>query len=62
MTEETAKTNAEILIEAGALDPDDLSDEHRKVVDEEFGPDEMETLIKMSKKLKKKPHGSSAAF
>ncbi|MEM7613400.1 MAG: hypothetical protein AAF813_02475 [Pseudomonadota bacterium] len=61
-TPETGKTNADVLIEAGALDPEDLSEDHRKVVNEEFSPEEMETLIKMSKKLKKKPHASSAAF
>lgn len=56
------KTNVETLIEAGALDPNDISDEHAKIVNNEFGAEEMDTLIKMSKVLKKEPHKSSAAF
>ena len=56
------KSNVETLIDAGALDPDDISDEHAKIVNEEFAPEEMDTLIKMSKKLKKAPHKSTAAF
>jgi hypothetical protein len=56
------KTNVDILIEAGALDPNDLSDDHREIVNSQFSPEEMQTLIKMSKTLKKAPHRSSAAF
>jgi hypothetical protein len=57
-----SKTNVDLLIEAGALDPNDISDEHKAIVNNDFSPEEMQTLIKMSKKLKKAPHKSSAAF
>ncbi|MEM6823721.1 MAG: hypothetical protein AAF566_01305 [Pseudomonadota bacterium] len=59
---EDGKSNVERLIEAGALDPEDLTDEHADIVNTMFEPEEMETLVKMSKHLKKAPHRSSAAF
>lgn len=56
------KTNAQVLIEAGALDPDDLDAEHEEILNNEFTREEMDTLIKMQQRIKKQKLGSGAAF
>lgn len=56
------KTNVDVLIEKGALDPDDISEEHARIINEEFAPEEMDTLVKMSQRIKKQKLGSGAAF
>lgn len=56
------KSNVDLLIEKGALDENDLTDEHARIINEEFEPQEMDTLVKMQQKIKKQKLGSGAAF
>lgn len=56
------KSNVDLLIDKGALDPNDLTDEHAKIINEEFEPEEMDTLVKMQQRIKKQKLGSGAAF
>jgi hypothetical protein len=56
------KSNVDLLIDKGALDPDDLTEEHARIINEEFEPAEMDTLVKMQQKIKKQKLGSGAAF
>jgi len=56
------KTNVQLLIEKGALDPNDITEAHAKSLNEDFDASEMDTIVKMSQKIKKAKFGSQAAF
>lgn len=54
------KSNVEILKEAGALEDGNMSNEHRRILNEEFDPDEMRTIIKLKERIKGDPFSPSS--
>ncbi len=53
------KSNVELLHEANALDGQDLSDEQLEMLNSEFSPEEMKTLIKLKAKVMNHPSGKT---
>jgi hypothetical protein len=49
------KTNIEILEEAGVLDSSGMSDEAKKVVNEDMPPEEVQSLITSHKRFPNNP-------
>lgn len=60
------KTNIEILEEAGVLDSASMSDEAKKVVNEDMSPEEVQSLITSHKRFPNnppyKPQADGAGF
>jgi hypothetical protein len=49
------KTNLELLVEAGVLDASEMSDEAKRVVNEEMGSEEVQSLITSHKRFPNNP-------
>lgn len=56
-----SKSNVEMLHEAKALDGQDLSDEQLEMLNREFSPEEMKTLIKLRTKVMDHPSGDKGS-
>ena len=55
------KTNVERLHEANALEGQELTDEQLEMINREFSPEEMKTLIKLKSKVMDHPSGSKSS-
>ena len=53
------QSNFETLMEAGAIaNPNDVSEEHKKIINNDFTPDEIRALIKLKDKITGLPFAS----
>lgn len=55
-------TNLEYLESKGALNREDITEEHEASINNDFTREEMDTLIKMKQKIKGEKFSSGAAF
>lgn len=60
------KSNVDVLKEANALDGQDLTDEQLEMLNSEFSPEELKTLIKLKARVmdhpSRKPGSAGGAF